>query len=158
MFVSSNVDMTNNIAFGPIGMAAAVTATCPCSDGTRYFFNTTTQTDWNQIIGNNMQEFVLRCPGTMACVCSSPTVCYMPSTDNIDLVFAPFCSGGTCASYMLLMANAATDAMNPAAGSTGSPITYGSQLDASGNFMMLPDSYQQINAVGCGGCPLQMNC
>ncbi|KAK0411786.1 hypothetical protein QR680_005845 [Steinernema hermaphroditum] len=158
IFVSNSIDQNTDLRFGRIGTFAMPTATCPCADGTKYFFGMNTQSNWNMILRYNQHAFTLKCSGKPMCVCVSPSECYMPSTAGISLQLAPFCSGGTCALYMLIEANSNSDAMVPAPGSSGASITYGSQLGPKGAFLPLPGPYKQISAVGCGGCPVQMTC
>ncbi|KAK0411787.1 hypothetical protein QR680_005846 [Steinernema hermaphroditum] len=161
IFVSNSVDQTTMVPFGPIGSNAQPTATCPCNDGMKYFFNLNIDNDWESIIASGSSlAFELNCPGTQACVCTSPSECYMPSATDMTFAFAPFCDPATrvCSIYMKMEANGLDDGMVPAPDSSGTAFDYKSQLDPQGSPLPLPGPYRKINAVGCGGCPLPMNC
>uniref|UniRef100_A0A1I7YHX5 Uncharacterized protein n=1 Tax=Steinernema glaseri TaxID=37863 RepID=A0A1I7YHX5_9BILA len=144
--------VADSVSGAKIDFQSTPTKSCPCAGGTKHYFE--------EVIAKRAHKpltgFELKC-GTEACVCVSENECYRPSVDTIELRVHPFCEedvDGSCAMYMVFIAEDDADTMNPSEGSTGAAITYGSQKQPRSGTVDLFTSgrFKKAISAGCGEC------
>uniref|UniRef100_A0A7E4VFQ1 Uncharacterized protein n=1 Tax=Panagrellus redivivus TaxID=6233 RepID=A0A7E4VFQ1_PANRE len=147
IFVASNVELQPEV-YGAVAPARQCTT---CANGmVNYYDSASTDVPHSTTPLEAAGSLsAVNCPNM--CICGTDGVCYNPTGNDVVATLWPYCSGGTCGTYVLITAN--TDAAGFVS-TTGSPtFASGDQVGPDFDFNPVTDpSYINAATISCDGC------
>ncbi|KAI6189904.1 hypothetical protein M3Y97_00058800 [Aphelenchoides bicaudatus] len=91
------------------------------------------------------------------CVCSADGTCYTRTDNNVNVVLYPFCDGGSCSVYAVVIAQNDNSGLR---GTDGSTVTAASQIDpvTVNRLPVTSGRYPKITLASCNGCSSPTTC
>ncbi|KAK0401475.1 hypothetical protein QR680_015808 [Steinernema hermaphroditum] len=153
LFLSSSVPASSISSL--YGKVSPLPSNCPtCSAGSQNVYPNSN--DANIVASEQKAIGAFTCSNM--CICATDGVCYMIKTPTTSAAFYPFCTGGTCVTYVLIDGAQDSDGFLATDGS-GMMFTVGQQFPnptTTTRFPVTqPNAYMQARSTGCNGCPVQ---
>uniref|UniRef100_A0A7E4W3Y2 Secreted protein n=1 Tax=Panagrellus redivivus TaxID=6233 RepID=A0A7E4W3Y2_PANRE len=147
IFISNNVELEASIygIVSPVGMCTT------CRGGTVNYYDSASTAVPHAIApfesAGSLTAMV--CPDM--CICATDGTCYMPTDRLVTATLWPYCSGGTCGTYVLITADSDSSGFVALSGSP--TFTSGDQSPSIGEYSPVTDpSYINAATISCEGC------